>query len=146
LWNALSRNNCLLPLLPINRNGKMVTVFSFICSVSVAWFQCSSYQAHDPKEYYYVTCVFICLYFIACCVSQLLLRWWCICTALPNVMGVIEQKRVRWVWHVACMGEVRNSHKVLIIKPEGKRQLWRPWHTWKGSVKMDFQDIGCNDS
>ena len=28
-------------------------------------------------------------------------------------------------------------------KPEGKRQLGRPWHRWKDNIKMDLQEVGC---
>jgi hypothetical protein len=32
---------------------------------------------------------------------------------------------MRWAGHVACMGEERGLHKVLVGKPEGKRPLER---------------------
>jgi hypothetical protein len=32
-------------------------------------------------------------------------------------------KRMRWVGHVARMGERRGVHRVLVGKPEGKRPL-----------------------
>jgi len=38
---------------------------------------------------------------------------------------VIKSKRMRWVGHVACMGEMRNAYKILVGKPEGKRSLRR---------------------
>jgi hypothetical protein len=25
---------------------------------------------------------------------------------------------MRWVWHVACIGEMRNVHRILVRKPE----------------------------
>jgi hypothetical protein len=28
-------------------------------------------------------------------------------------------------------------------KPEGKRPLGRPWHSWKDNFKMDLQEVGC---
>jgi hypothetical protein len=30
---------------------------------------------------------------------------------------------MRWVGHVACMGVMKNSYKILVGKPEGKRPL-----------------------
>jgi hypothetical protein len=30
---------------------------------------------------------------------------------------------MRWAEHVACMGEERKMHRVLVGKPEGKRTL-----------------------
>jgi hypothetical protein len=35
---------------------------------------------------------------------------------------------MRWVGHVAHMGEERNVYKVLMEKPEGKRPLGRSRH------------------
>jgi hypothetical protein len=34
-------------------------------------------------------------------------------------------KRMRWVGHVARMGEKRNAYRLLVGKPEGKRPLGR---------------------
>jgi len=33
---------------------------------------------------------------------------------------------MRWVGHVASMGEERGVYRVLVVKPEGKRPLGRP--------------------
>jgi hypothetical protein len=46
----------------------------------------------------------------------------------PNIIRQIKSRRMRWVGHVACMGEERNVYKVLMGKPEGKRPLERPSH------------------
>jgi len=43
----------------------------------------------------------------------------------PNITGVIKSIRMRWVGHVAHMGDSRGVHKVLVGKPEGKRSLGR---------------------
>jgi len=43
---------------------------------------------------------------------------------------------------VACMGEGRSVHKVLVGKPEGKRPLGRPRHRWEDNIKMDLQEVG----
>ena len=48
--------------------------------------------------------------------------------SLPNIVQVVKSRRMRWVGHVACMGEGRGVHRVLVGKPEGKRPLWRPRH------------------
>jgi hypothetical protein len=31
--------------------------------------------------------------------------------------------RMRWAGHAACMREMRYSHKVLVVKPEGKTPI-----------------------
>jgi hypothetical protein len=38
----------------------------------------------------------------------------------PNIIRQTKSRRMRWVGHVACMGE-RNVYRVLIGKPKGKR-------------------------
>ena len=49
---------------------------------------------------------------------------------------------MRWVRHVAHMGEGRGMYRVLEGKPEGKSPLGRPRHRWEDN-KMDFQEMGC---
>jgi len=34
-----------------------------------------------------------------------------------NIVRVIEWRRMRWVGHVACMGERRDVYRVLVGKP-----------------------------
>jgi len=50
---------------------------------------------------------------------------------------------MRWVGHVAYMGDGRGVYKVLVGKPEGKRPLGRPRHRWDDNIKMDLQEVGC---
>jgi hypothetical protein len=49
---------------------------------------------------------------------------------------------MRWVGHVACIGEERKVYKVLVGKPEGKRPLGRPRHRWEDVVRMDLGETG----
>jgi hypothetical protein len=44
----------------------------------------------------------------------------------PNIIRQIKSRRMRWVGHMVCMGEERNVYRVLMGKPEGKRET-----TWK---------------
>ena len=44
----------------------------------------------------------------------------------PSIVGVIKSRRMRWVGHVARMGEGRGVYRVLVGKPDGKRTLGRP--------------------
>ena len=48
---------------------------------------------------------------------------------------------------MARMGEGRVVHRVLVGKPEGKRQLGRPRRRWEDNIKMDLQEVegGCRD-
>jgi hypothetical protein len=43
-----------------------------------------------------------------------------------SIIRIIKSRRMRWVGHVARMGEKRNVYRLLIGKPEGKRPLGRP--------------------
>jgi len=61
----------------------------------------------------------------------------------PNIVGMIRSRRMRWVGHVACIGEIRGVYRVLVVKPEEKRPLGRPRHRWEDYIKMDLQEVGC---
>jgi hypothetical protein len=50
----------------------------------------------------------------------------------------------RWAGHMACMREKRNTYRVLVGKPEGKKPLPRPRCTWEDNIKMDLKIIGCS--
>jgi len=56
---------------------------------------------------------------------------------------VTKSRRMRWAWHVAHMGERRGVYRVLVGKPEGKRQLGRPRRRREDNIKMDLQELGC---
>ena len=67
--------------------------------------------------------------------------------SLPNIVGVVKSRRMRWAGHVARMGEGRGEYRVLVGKPEGKRPLGRPRHRWEDNIKTDLQEVGggCGD-
>jgi hypothetical protein len=39
------------------------------------------------------------------------------------------------------MGDRRGAYKVLVEKPEGKRQLGKPRRRWEDNIKMDLQEV-----
>ena len=49
---------------------------------------------------------------------------------------------MRWVGHVARIGEGRSVYRVLVGKPEGKRQIGRPIRRWEDNIKMDLHNVG----
>jgi hypothetical protein len=61
---------------------------------------------------------------------------------LPNIVRVIKSRRMRWVGHVALMGEERGVYRVLVGKPDGKRPLGRPRCRWEDNIRMDFSGSG----
>jgi hypothetical protein len=48
---------------------------------------------------------------------------------------------MRWAGHVARIGEKRNAYRILVGKPEGKKQLGRPRRRWVDNIKMDLREI-----
>jgi len=63
----------------------------------------------------------------------------------PNIVRLIKSRRMRWAGHVARMGERRGIYRILMRKPEGKRQLGRPRRRWENNIKMYLQEVGCGD-
>jgi hypothetical protein len=60
----------------------------------------------------------------------------------PCTIRIIKSRRMRWVGHVAQMGEKRNVYRLLVGKPEGKRPLGRWRRRWIDNIKMDHSEIG----
>jgi hypothetical protein len=54
---------------------------------------------------------------------------------------MINSKRLRWVGHVARMGEKRNEYKILVGKPEEKRPLGRPRFRLLSNIKINVTEI-----
>ena len=44
------------------------------------------------------------------------------------------------------MGEDRGVYRVLVVKPEGKRQLWRPRRRWVNNIRMDLKERQVADA
>ena len=44
--------------------------------------------------------------------------------------------------HVTRVAYKRGAYRILVGKPEGRRSLGRPRHTWKGNFEMDLQEVG----
>ena len=59
----------------------------------------------------------------------------------PNIIRVVESRRMRWAEDVTRMGDRRSSYRVLVVRLEGKRPLGRPRCTWEDNIKMDLQDV-----
>ena len=57
-----------------------------------------------------------------------------------NIVRVIKSSRMKWAGHVARMGKRRGVYRVLVGKPEGKKQLGRPRRRWEDNIKMDLQE------
>jgi len=43
------------------------------------------------------------------------------------------------------MVQMRNAHKILVRKPEGKKLLGRSKCRWEDNIRMVLREIGCED-
>jgi hypothetical protein len=59
----------------------------------------------------------------------------------PNIVWVIKSRRMRWVGHVAHMGEERGVFQGFCGKPEGKRPMGRARHRWEDNIMADLQEV-----
>jgi hypothetical protein len=59
----------------------------------------------------------------------------------PSIIGVVKLRMMRWAVHVARMGQKRNSYRLLVGKPEGKR----PRRRWVDNIRMDLGEVGWGD-
>jgi hypothetical protein len=62
-------------------------------------------------------------------------------TSLNSILA-IKLRKIRYAGYAACMRKRRGAYRVLMRKPEGKRQLGRPTHKWEDNIGMDLEDIG----
>jgi hypothetical protein len=62
----------------------------------------------------------------------------------PNIVRVINSRRMRWAGHVSHMEERGSVYRVWVERPKGKRPLGRPRRKWEGKIKMDFREIGID--
>jgi hypothetical protein len=63
----------------------------------------------------------------------------------PSIIRIIKARRVRWAGHVVRRGEKRNSYRLLVGKPEGRRPLGRPRLKWLDNISMDIVEMGWGD-
>jgi hypothetical protein len=59
----------------------------------------------------------------------------------PSIIRMIKARKMRWAGHVARMGEKRNTYRLLVGKPEGKRPLGRSRRRWVDNIKMNLGEI-----
>jgi hypothetical protein len=60
----------------------------------------------------------------------------------PSIIRIIESRRMMWAKIVARIREMRNTHRILMGKPEGKRPLGRSRRRLVDNIKMDLREIG----
>jgi hypothetical protein len=57
----------------------------------------------------------------------------------PSIIRMMKSRRIRGAGHVARMGTKRNTFRILVGKPEGKRPVGRPRRSWVGNIKIDLR-------
>ena len=62
----------------------------------------------------------------------------------PNVVKMIESKRLRWEDHRVRMKEGRTAFKILTGRPIGKKPLGRPRRRCEDNNRIDLKAIGMN--
>jgi hypothetical protein len=68
------------------------------------------------------------------------ISWVCVNVFMSRV---IKSRKMRWVGHVARIGERGGVYRVLIEKSERKRPLGRPRRRWKDNINTNLQEEGC---
>jgi hypothetical protein len=59
-----------------------------------------------------------------------------------TILAHCFNKCINRAGHVARIGEKRNTYRILVGKPEGKRPLGRPRRRWVDNITIDFIEIG----
>jgi hypothetical protein len=58
-----------------------------------------------------------------------------------NICWVIRLRRIRWVGHVARMGDRRGAYRDFVGRPDAKRPPRRPRLRWKENIKFYLQEV-----
>jgi hypothetical protein len=59
----------------------------------------------------------------------------------PN-LRMTKSRKMRWAGHAAPRGEIRNSYKSLVGKPDGKKPFERPKRGWEDNIKIYLKERG----
>jgi hypothetical protein len=54
---------------------------------------------------------------------------------------MVKSRKMKWAGHVARMQEKRNSYRILLGKPEGKRPLGRPKCRWADNAAFQILQV-----
>jgi hypothetical protein len=62
--------------------------------------------------------------------------------SLPNIVRVVNSRRMRWAGHVARMGEERGVHRVLVGKPRERGHWGDPYLDGRIILSWIFRKLG----
>jgi hypothetical protein len=54
----------------------------------------------------------------------------------------MKSRRLRLAENVERMGDKRNSYRILVAMPEGKRPQGRPRRRWFDNIRIDLRETG----
>jgi hypothetical protein len=54
----------------------------------------------------------------------------------PSIIRIVKSRKMGWAGNVARVDANRNAYRILVGKPEGKRQLGRNRRRWEDYIKM----------
>jgi hypothetical protein len=63
----------------------------------------------------------------------------------PTIVRMIKSRRMRWAGHVARMGRGEVYTGFLWGNLRVREPLARPRRRWEDNIKMDPQEVGCED-
>jgi len=55
--------------------------------------------------------------------------------ASPHIIRVIKLGSIKWAGHVARVGDMRNTHRILVGKSQRKRPFGRPRCRWEDNIR-----------
>jgi hypothetical protein len=62
-----------------------------------------------------------------------------------SILRIMKSKRMRWVGNVARIGDKKNAYRLVVGKPEEKRQLGRPRSNRVDNIRMDLAEVELGD-
>jgi hypothetical protein len=63
----------------------------------------------------------------------------------PSIVRIMKSRRMRWAEHEARLGEKRNTYRLLVGKPEGRRRLERPRRRWVDNIRLNLVEVEWGD-
>jgi hypothetical protein len=60
----------------------------------------------------------------------------------PSIIRIIKSRRMQWTEDVACIGEKKNTYRIFMGKPEGKRPVGRSRWRWENNTKKYLRETG----
>jgi hypothetical protein len=63
--------------------------------------------------------------------------------SLNQCYGVVKLQKVSCKGHAPCTGNMRNGHKILILKCTRTISPWILRFRWDDDIKMEFTETGC---